>query len=164
MSPRPKSTSQATSPPPTPPSSDATSRYLSLAGNLRQNRSDMLISFARGLFFAFIVFTFLAGIIFTVIPLIRSVSDYLTLVIAIPIGEWVRQEPVTGPMTMFLFYASGAMLVFYILRNHFHLVWLWLVMKWHQLNKTWISIPGKKKTSTNGTNSVQLSSGNPPSR
>jgi hypothetical protein len=137
----------------------ALTKLYSVADQLDKNRPDMLISLIRGIVFSFVVFTFLAGIIFTVIPLISSISSYLTLVIAIPVTEWVEKEPVTGPMTMFLFYASGAMLVFYIMRNHFHLLFLWFILKFEQLNNRWNVIPDfdfSIKKRPHGSTTVQL--------
>lgn len=122
----------------------------------KTHRPGGLVTLGKALFFAFVVFTFLAGIIFTVIPLIRTCVEYLNMAVWIPLNNWIVQEPVTGPATMFLFYASGAMLVLYVLRDYFQIGYFWAMSQFetirYRLNKQNTVSAEKKKPNE----SVQL--------
>lgn len=89
------------------------------------------------------VFTFLAGIVFTVIPLIKNISYHIELHVLEPLHEWMLAQPTTGSALVFLFYATVASIVLYILRDLLYLLFLnfmcFVEMIWEAVKKKWNS-------------------------
>ena len=111
-----------------------------LKASLQKDKPDMLLSFGSAMLVAFFAFTFLAGLVFTVIPLLRNMWMHILWHFIEPINRWVAAEPVTGGAIMFLFKAAGVVLL------------LWLFRKWLMFIPYWIMAqfesPKKKPTKT----------------
>lgn len=98
-------------------------------------RPDMLIAFAKALGIAFFSFTFLAGLIFTVIPLMRNVYLHFIWHFVEPINRWVAAEPVTGSAIMFLFQVAGAVIVIWLLRSYLMFIPTYIMASVEKNNK-----------------------------
>lgn len=90
-------------------------------------RQDLLITVGKILGGAILVFTFLSGVIFTVIPLARNISVHFQTHIMEPIVRWMAAEPTTGNSLMFLIYATISAVIIYILREKIQILGLWIL-------------------------------------
>ena len=106
-----------------------------LKESLAKNKPDMLITFGHGLFIAFLAFTFLSGLFFTVIPLLRNVYMHIIWHIIEPINRWVQAEPVTGNAIMFILKAAGVVFLIWLFRKWIMLIPLWIASQFESLDK-----------------------------
>ena len=90
-------------------------------------RQDLLITVGKMFGGALLVFTFLSGVIFTVIPLARNISLHFQTHILEPIVRWMAAEPTTGNSLMFLIYATISAVILYILRDKIQILFLWIL-------------------------------------
>jgi len=90
-------------------------------------RQDLLITVGKLFGGAILVFTFLSGVIFTVIPLARNISLHFQTHILEPIVRWMAAEPTTGNSLMFLIYATISAVILYILRDKIQILFLWIL-------------------------------------
>lgn len=91
---------------------------------LSQKKSDSLVTVSKALLFAFVVFTFLSGLVFTVIPLANNVINHIQWHIIDPVNRWIAAEPATGGALLLLFQITGTMIVLYMVRDYVRLLWL----------------------------------------
>jgi hypothetical protein len=87
-------------------------------------KSDMLVALGRALFLALNVFIWLAGFLFTLLPLVGNVWRYL-LVLNDNIARWLWEDQATGWAFTILGWAFLLTMVLYLTRKH---VWLVALM------------------------------------
>lgn len=97
-------------------------KLVDLQKTLEKNRPDMLLSLLKATFAALCVFTFLAGFVFTVIPLARNIWNHIMLHIVAPINLWVAEEPVFGGHMIFVFQAAATIMFIWLIRHYIMLL------------------------------------------
>lgn len=95
-------------------------------------KQDLLLTFGKLFGGAIIIFTFLSGVIFTVIPLLRNISVHFHTHIMEPIQRWMEAEPTTGNSLMFLLYATTSVVVLYLMRNKIQILFLFLLAQFEK--------------------------------
>lgn len=98
-----------------------------LRSKVDKNRPDMLLLLGKSLLAAFVIFTFLSGLVFTVIPLARNISEHVQTNIIQPINAWIAAEPVFGNHMMFVFQAAGTIMFLYFIRDYIALFFVWIM-------------------------------------
>lgn len=90
-------------------------------------KQDLLLTFLKLLGGAILIFTFLSGVIFTLIPLLRNMALHMQTHIVEPIQRWMAAEPTTGHSLMFLLYATISVVIIYIMREKIQILFLWIL-------------------------------------
>lgn len=119
-----------------------------LKTSLEKEKSDGLVTLAKAFAFAFVAFTFLAGLIFTVIPLARNIYMHFVWHVIEPINNWVATEPVTGTAILFLFKVAAVCLFLFTIRKHLMFIPLWIASQLEKLDGKPKKKPTRKPTTT----------------
>lgn len=90
-------------------------------------KQDLLLTLLKLIGGAILIFTFLSGVIFTLIPLLRNIAVHMQTHIVEPIQRWMAAEPTTGHSLMFLLYATISVVILYIMREKIQILFLWLL-------------------------------------
>lgn len=132
------------------------SKVAELEVPVEKPREDLLIKTGKLILGALCVFTFLAGLIFTDIPLLRNIITHFNTHIIIPVEQWMAADPRTGRALEFLIYATIASIILYATRMRLYVLGLWClanIEKWiddlraRAIVKNFFSVP-KKPTLT----------------
>lgn len=93
---------------------------------MADDRPDMLLALGRAAGVAFLAFTFLSGLVFTVWPITVSIFHYL-VELNRSVNAWLWQEPTFGLALATVLNLSGTVLVLYLVRRWLALALLWAI-------------------------------------
>jgi len=102
-------------------------KLVDLQKTLEKNRPDMLLSLLKAIIAALCVFTFLAGFVFTVIPLARNIWNHVQLHIIAPVNLWIAEEPVFGGHMIFVFQAAATIMFIWLIRHYIMLLGVYIM-------------------------------------
>jgi hypothetical protein len=97
--------------------------HADLRTRLAHERPDPLAALGRALVLGFVVFTFMAGLIFTVLPMAGMIWRHIVAHMIEPIARWIAAEPVFGQQFTMVAQISALAVLLYLLRN-----WLMLAL------------------------------------
>lgn len=112
--------------------------------SLERERPDMLVSLLKALFISLAIFTFLSGLIFTVIPLTINIWGHIMLHIVQPINAWIAEEPVFGRSMIFVLEFASTLMFLWFIRKYVILLWMMVLAFFEKKPPT----PAPKKTAT----------------
>lgn len=120
--------------------------HADLSTRLSQERPDLLAALGRALALGFVVFTFLAGLIFTVLPMAGMVWRHMLNHIVDPVARWIAAEPVFGQQFTLVVQISALAVLLYLLRNWLMLAFTFVAaeaVKRFAQARAWIDGDGK---------------------
>lgn len=92
--------------------------HAELVRRVAGDRPNLALALARaGLLFV-LAFTFLSGVVFTVVPLALMAADHLARHIAAPLARWLAAEPVMGFQLTVLFQVCLAIAAAWLVRHY----------------------------------------------
>lgn len=124
--------------------------------NLQKNRPDMLFALIKAAIAGMIIFTFLAGFIFTVIPLSINVYNHIELHLIAPMNEWFAEEPIFGHHMLLVIQVACVLVFLFFIKGYVQYLWVYVL----HVFEGWFSgskkqqvhtPPAKTSTKTTGT-------------